>query len=130
MRNFKELRVWQAAHELTLAVYKATRNFPKEELCGLTSQLRRASASIGANLAEGCGRWSDAELARFVRIAMGSASELQYHFLLAADLALFDDRTHKSLEAQLLSVRKMLTSLQQTLRQGPEQTVIAATTGG
>jgi four helix bundle protein len=80
MKDFRTLTVWQKAHQLTLAVYKATRGFPKEEMYGLTSQVRRASSSIPANIAEGCGRDGDAELARFFQIAMGSASELEYHF--------------------------------------------------
>jgi four helix bundle protein len=79
MRNYKDLRVWDEAHRLTLSVYKATQLFPKEERFGLTSQIRRASASIAANLAEGCGRRSDGEMARFVQIAMGSGAELSYH---------------------------------------------------
>jgi four helix bundle protein len=88
MKNFRELKVWQKAHELTLAVYRSTRDFPREEFYGLTSQIRRATASIGANLAEGCGRNGDAEFARYCSIAMGSASELEYHLLLAQDLKL------------------------------------------
>jgi four helix bundle protein len=88
MEDFKDLRVWAKAHELTLAVYQRTRAFPKEETYGLTSQLRRASASIGANIAEGCGRRSDAEMRRFVQIARGSANEVEYHLLLAKDLNL------------------------------------------
>ena len=76
MRNYKDLRVWDEAHRLTLSVYKNTQAFPKEERFGLTSQIRRASASIAANLAEGCGRRSDGEMARFVQIAMGSGAEL------------------------------------------------------
>ena len=74
MKDFRELQVWQKAHELTLAVYRATASFPREELYGLTAQLRRSSSSIAANLAEGCGRNGDAELARFCSMAMGSAS--------------------------------------------------------
>jgi len=77
MKDFKKLKVWEKSHQLTLGVYKATRSFPKEELYGLTIQTRRASVSIPANIAEGCGRGSDAELARFFQIAMGSASELE-----------------------------------------------------
>jgi four helix bundle protein len=76
MRNYRDLQVWGKAHNLTLELY---RGFPREEIYGITSQLRRAAGSIGANLAEGCGRRRSAELARFVRIAMGSASELDYH---------------------------------------------------
>jgi four helix bundle protein len=87
MRNYRDLLVWEKAHKLTLAVYKATLLFPKERY-GLTSQIRRASASIAANLAEGCGRRSDGEMARYVQIAMGSGAELSYHFLLARDLGL------------------------------------------
>jgi four helix bundle protein len=79
------LEVWERSHKLTLELYKLSRGFPKEELYGLTSQMRRAAVSIGANLAEGCGRRTGAELARFVRIAMGSASELDYHLLLSRD---------------------------------------------
>jgi four helix bundle protein len=88
VKDFHDLKVWQKAHELTLAVYRTTAGFPRQELYGLTSQLRRSCASIPANLAEGCGRNGDAELARFRSIAMGSASELEYHLLLARDLKL------------------------------------------
>jgi four helix bundle protein len=80
MKDFRELKVWQKAHQLTLAIYQNTNAFPREELYGLTSQLRRSSSSVAANLAEGCGRSGDAELARFCSIAMGSATELEYHF--------------------------------------------------
>ena len=86
MEDFKKLKVWSKAHELTLWIYQRTRSFPKDEMYGLTSQIRRASASIGANIAEGCGRRSDAEMRRFIQIARGSASELEYHLLLANDL--------------------------------------------
>ena len=88
MKDFRELKVWQKAHQLTLAVYRTTAAFPREELYGLTSQLRRAGSSIAANLAEGCGRNGDMEFARFCSMAMGSASELEYHLLLAKDLKL------------------------------------------
>ncbi len=86
MRNYRELKVWAKAHELALKLYEVTRFLPREELYGLTSQIRRAASSIGANLAEGCGKRTDGELARYVLIAMGSASELDYHLLLARDL--------------------------------------------
>src|SRR5437588_10612860 len=101
MRDFKDLRVWQSAHALTLAVYAATRGFPKEELFGLTSQLRRAAASVAANLAEGCGRKSDRELLRYIQIARGSASELEYHFILARDLQLIKLEVFTALMSQL-----------------------------
>ena len=86
MEDFKELRVWAKAHELTLVIYQKTRGFPKEEMYGLTSQLRRAAVSVGANIAEGCGRRSDGEMKRFLQIARGSANEVEYHLLLAKDL--------------------------------------------
>jgi four helix bundle protein len=85
MEDFKDLMVWSKAHQLTLCIYQRTQRFPKEEMFGLTSQVRRASASIGASIAEGCGRRSDAEFRRFLQIARGSASELEYHLLLARD---------------------------------------------
>ena len=87
VKDSHELKVWQKAHQLTLAVYQITAPFPREELYGLTSQLRRAAASIPANLAEGCGRNGDAEFARFCSIALGSVSELDYHLLPARDLS-------------------------------------------
>ena len=86
MRNYRDLQVWEKAHKLTLAIYRGTHDFPKEERFGLTSQIRRSSASIAANLAEGCGRRSDGEMARFIQISMGSGAELSYHLLLARDL--------------------------------------------
>jgi len=91
MRNYKDLQVWEKSHRLTLAVYNSTRCFPSEERYGLTSQIRRACASIPANLAEGCGRRSEGEMARFIQIAMGSGAELSYHLLLARDLGLMKD---------------------------------------
>jgi four helix bundle protein len=116
MEDFKNLKVWTKAHELTLAVYRQTRVFPKEEIYGLTSQLRRAAASIGANIAEGCGRRSDGEMKRFLQIARGSASELEYHFLLARDLQLLDNAEFKNLEGKVLEVQRMLASLVQRLQ--------------
>lgn len=108
MRDFKSLLVWQKAHTLTLAVYQATQSMPKEELYGLTSQIRRASASIPTNLAEGCGRQSDSELHRFAHIAMGSASELEYELLLAHDLDYLEEPLYRTLNEQLVEVKRML----------------------
>ena len=116
MQNFKTLKVWEKSHELTLAVYKATANFPKDELYGLTSQIRRACASIPANIAEGCGRTGKAELARFLQVAMGSASELEYHLLLAHDLGLLRDGEYKLLENQAVELKRMLSSFISKLR--------------
>ena len=111
MQDFRKLKVWQRGHKLTLAVYQATVKFPKEELYGLTSQIRRASASIPANIAEGCGRGGKAELARYLQVAMGSASEVEYHILLARDLGLFEGPQHNELQAIVTEVKRMLSSL-------------------
>ncbi len=115
MRNFMDLRVWQEAHGLSLDAYRLTRKFPREELYGLTSQIRRSCVSIEANLAEGCGRRSDGELARFVQIAMGSASELACHLLLARDLSLLPASDYQESHARLTRVRRMLTALLQSI---------------
>ena len=115
MKDFHELKVWQKAHQLTLAVYQTTAGFPREELYGLTSQLRRASSSVGANLAEGCGRNGDAEFARFCSIAMGSASELEYHLLLARDLKLLQPADYDQLAPRAIEVKRMLAGLLQKL---------------
>jgi four helix bundle protein len=116
MRDFRELKVWQKSHSLTLSVYRATEMFPKQEIYGLTSQLRRSSASIAANIAEGCGRHGQAELARFLQIAMGSASELEYHLLLSHDLKLLKEKDYEKLAADVSEVKKMLTSFIRGLR--------------
>jgi four helix bundle protein len=116
MRDYKDLRVWDEAHRLTLAVYKATQGFPKEERFGLTSQMRRASSSIAANLAEGCGRRSDGEMARFVQIAMGSGAELSYHLLLARDLGFLKDGDYPVLSSAVERVMKMLSALSGKIR--------------
>jgi four helix bundle protein len=116
MRNYKDLRVWDEAHRLTLAVYKATQLFPKEERFGLTSQIRRASASIAANLAEGCGRKSDGEMAPFVQIAMGSGAELSYRLLLARDLGLLKTEEHADLDANVERILRMLSALSLKVR--------------
>src|SRR6185437_1198083 len=110
MRNYRDLQVWSKAHNLTLELYRVSRSFPREEIYGVTSQLRRAAVSIGANLAEGCGRRTSTELARFVRIAMGSASELDYRLLLSRDLGFMAANEFASASAVLIEVRKMLTS--------------------
>lgn len=111
MRDFRKLDVWARAHRLTLALYKVTRSFPKEELYGLTSQIRRSSASICANIAEGCGRGGDKEFRRFLLIALGSASELEYHLLLSADLDLLERAAHARLETEVTGIKKMTAGL-------------------
>ena len=110
MRDFRALKVWAKAHGLTLAVYKATALFPKAEMYGLTGQTRRSASSIGANIAEGCGRNGGADLARFLHIAVGSASELEYHLLLARDLAFLSESDYGHLAAGAMEIKRMLAS--------------------
>ncbi len=116
MQDFKKLKVWEKAHRLTLDIYRATNAFPREERFGLVDQLRRSAASIATNIAEGCGRFGNKELHRFVSIAAGSASETEYHLLLARDLGYLDADAHHSLNAQVAEVRRMLTALASKLR--------------
>jgi len=116
LQDFRNLKVWAKAHAFTLAVYKTTVGFPTEKRYGLTSQLRRSSASIPANVAEGCGRDSDAEFARSVRIAMGSAFECDYHLELARDLEILKDGDYTLLVGQVAEIRQMLNALLQRLK--------------
>lgn len=116
MKNFRDLKVWEKGHELTMAVYRSTARFPSEERFGLTSQIRRSSVSVPANIAEGCGRGSDAELARFLQIAAGSASELEYHLLLANQLEILDSPEYGHLEKRVTEVKRMLTSFIKKLK--------------
>jgi four helix bundle protein len=111
MKNFRDLKVWQESHELTLSVYRHTANFPRDEKYGLTSQLRRSTASIPANIAEGCGRGSDADFKRFLQIAMGSASETEYHLLLTKDLGVLAPEIHEQLSSLTMETKRMLASL-------------------
>src|SRR5579864_1156745 len=124
MRNYKDLVVWEKAHKLTLAVYKETNAFPKEERFGLTSQVRRASSSIPSNLAEGCGRRSDGEMGRFVLIAMGSGAELSYHLLLCRDLGILGTAEFSRLSADLDEVMRMLSALSGRVRGTPKASVL------
>ncbi len=118
MKNFRDLKVWEKSHGLVLETYGGTANFPAKEVYGLTSQIRRAAASIPANIAEGCGRNGDAELARFLQIAVGSACELEYHLLLAHDLGMLNDDVYQNLESKVTEVKRMLTTLIKKLREG------------
>jgi len=116
VQSFRTLRVWEKGHELALAIYRATGGFPKAELYGLTSQLRRAAGSIPANIAEGCGRSGKAELARFLDVSLGSASELEYHLILSHDLRFLSDDEYRRLDAQVIELKRMLTAFILTLR--------------
>ena len=116
MRDFRDIRAWEKGHALTLVIYQATQQFPDDEKFGLTSQMRRASASIPTNIAEGSGRQGEAELARFMQISMGSASELEYLLLLAYDLHLLSQEEYRQLNEKTLEVKKMLASFIKKLR--------------
>jgi four helix bundle protein len=116
MRKFESLLVWRRSHDLVLQLYKTTRPFPTEEKYGLQSQLRRAAVSIAANIAEGCKRSSDAEFARFVSIAEGSASEVDYLLMLSMDLGYVEHRHCADLRNAVADVSKMLDALRITLR--------------
>ena len=107
-RDFRKLKVWEKAHQLTLDAYARTTSFPREEIFGLTSQIRRAASSVPANIAEGCGRGGK-DLARFCRIAVGSASELQYHLLLAKDLKFLSEENYIHLHSAANEVERKLT---------------------
>ena len=116
MQSFRNLRVWEKSHRLTLDVYASTKGFPRDEMYGLTSQMRRASASIGMNIAEGCCRKGDTEMVRFLQMAMGSASELEYQFLLANDLNYLRSPGYEQLTTQVVEVKRMLSSLMQKVK--------------
>jgi len=109
MRDFRDIKVWTKAHTLTLALYRLTRRFPQYELYGLTSQIRRSAASIGANIAEGSGRRTRNDFARFLQVALSSASELQHHLLLAADLEFIARADYEDMDRMTTEVKRMLT---------------------
>jgi len=113
VKDFRDLKVWERAHLLMLSGYKSTAAFPSDERFGLISQMRRCSASIGANIAEGCDKRGNGEFQRFLQIASESASELDYHLLLARDLNFLRADEYKKLTQDLLQMRRMLTSLLQ-----------------
>lgn len=117
MADYRKLDVWKRAHAQTVIIYRTTSTFPSTERFGLVSQMRRAAASIGANLAEGCGRRGDGDFARFIDIAKGSSDELDYHLLLAHDLQFIDDVAYDALAAENSQVGSMLTGLSRAVRQ-------------
>lgn len=118
MKNFRDLKVWEKAHELVKRVYQATGQFPAEEKFGLTAQLRRAAVSIPANIAEGCGRGSDRDLGRYLQMSLGSASELEYELLLAHELGMLEGNVHEELSERTTEVKRMLASLVKKLESG------------
>jgi four helix bundle protein len=111
MQDFRDLKVWHKAHAVTLDVYAVTEAFPAAERYGLTSQMRRAAASVPSNIAEGCVRSSDPDFARFLHVALGSASELEYFALLARDLKMLPAIDYERLLVNIQEVKRMLTAL-------------------
>ena len=107
MQDFRKVRAWQENRELTLLVYRVTAKFPVEERFGLTTQMRRAVVSIGANIAEGCGRGSDGDKQRFLQMSFGSAVELLHHMITSQDLGFLDQPEFDKLDAKLESVRRL-----------------------
>lgn len=116
MKDFKELEIWKRSHKLTIDIYRTTQKFPKEELYGLTSQIRRAASSIPTNIAEGCGRRTNAELANFLNIASGSASEVEYELLLAKDMDYIDDVQYQLFANEVREIRSMLSAYMTKVR--------------
>ena len=116
MRDFHKLMIWQRSHQLTLAVYRISKSFPKEEIFGLTSQIRRAVSSIPTNIAEGCGRTSNKDFAHFLQIAIGSATEVEYQLLLAHDINYINDDDYQTLTDETVAVRKMIIKYQSELK--------------
>ena len=117
VQDYKKLKVWEKSHQLTLAIYRATEPFPRSEMYGLTSQMRRASSSVGCNIAEGCGRDTNAQLLAALFISLGSSNELEYQLLLVRDLGLITTATYDKLFADTLEVKRMLSALIVKLKQ-------------
>ncbi|MBI9072224.1 MAG: four helix bundle protein [Melioribacteraceae bacterium] len=115
MRDFKKYSVWEKSHEIVLEIYRITKNFPKDEFYGLVSQMRRSSSSIPTNIAEGCGRYTDPDFARFIVIASGSACELEYQIILSHSLKYINTEQFKKLNEHVNEVKKMLAGLHNKL---------------
>ena len=116
MRPFRDLAVWSKSHTLTIAVFRATQRVRRADFPGLVSQLRRAAASIPTNIAEGCGHVGQREFARFLQIAMASASELEYLLLLASELGMISRDPYHGLASQVTEVKRMLAGLIKKVR--------------
>ncbi|MGL4385880.1 MAG: four helix bundle protein [Flavobacterium sp.] len=111
MRDYKNYTVWQESHQLTLIAYQLTKSFPKEELFGITSQLRRATSSVPTNIAEGCGRESDADFRRFLIMAHSSATEVEYLIFLSAELNYVSKSEFDEFTEKVIVLRKQLRKL-------------------
>ena len=111
MQNYKDLKVWEKAHGYTLQVYEVTKSFPKDEIYGLISQMRRAASSIAANIAEGCGKKSQQEFAHFLNIALGSSNESEYYLILSKDLKYLKEKDYDQLMPMINEIKAMLINL-------------------
>lgn len=120
MQNYKELRVWQKSHALVVKLYEISREFPQDELFGLTSQLRRSAVSVPANIAEGCGKFSTADLAKYLNIAMGSINEVEYYVILLKDLKY--SIPYDSLLSEINVIKAMLINLINVIRSNIKKT--------
>ena len=118
MQDYKKLKVWEKAHAFTVVVYKTTRAFPRDEIYGLTSQIRRCAVSVPSNIVEGCGRGSNPELVKFLHYALGSANELEYQLLLSRDLGYVSAEAHVPLAASVLEIKRMLAALIVKIKEG------------
>ena len=116
MRDFKKYDIWKLSHELTLDIYSVSNRFPKEEIYGLTSQIRRASSSVPTNISEGCGRDSDSEFNRFLTIGLGSANETEYLIILARDLSYIEEDIASNLIEKVNLIRRKTFQLKQKLK--------------
>lgn len=122
MQDFRNLQVWQRGHELALAVYQVSARFPADERFGMTSQIRRAAVSIPTNIAEGSGRGGDTEFTRYLQIALGSASEVEYLLILAKDLSYISEAEYNSLQKRTVEIKRMLTGFIKRLYQKDQLT--------
>jgi len=118
MQDFRKIKAWDKARLVVLDVYRITGKFPSSELYGLTNQLRRAAVSVTANIAEGCGRGTDADFARFLQIATGSAFEVDSLLLVAKDLGFMAEADYVALDLKLAEMKRMLNARLQTIRKG------------
>ena len=115
MQDFRRLKVWQLAHEIVLDIYKLTRQFPKNELYALTSQIRRAAVSVAANIAEGASKSTDPSMRAYLDIAIGSAGEVEYFLMLSTDLEYFPSAERDRVTARIQQLRRMLNALMQKI---------------
>ena len=115
LRSYKELKVWQKSHQLSLAVYKITKKFPQNERSGMTAQMRRAAVSVPSNIAEGYGRKTTQDYIRFLYIAYGSTCELETQLLLSGDLGYFDSESISEFQSKIGEIERMLKALIKSL---------------